>query len=95
MRLPHTGHTPIVMGRSQPWRLSGLVEMRGPRHLFRGQGEAITVAELLEDAVERGEGVRLNWPVDDLDFSPIRADELGQYPTVILPMPHGVQDGQD
>ncbi|HEU5472416.1 MAG TPA: hypothetical protein VFV67_17320 [Actinophytocola sp.] len=57
-----------------------------PGHLFRGQGEAITVAELLQDAIERGEGIRLNWPTDDLYASPIRADEQGQFPTVILPM---------
>ena len=54
-------------------------------HRFRGQGEAVTVAELLEDAVEQGEGLRLNWPTDDASASPIRADGLGQFPTVVLP----------
>ncbi|MFL6141752.1 MAG: hypothetical protein ACJ72N_07770 [Labedaea sp.] len=59
-----------------------------PGHRFRGQGEAITVAELLEDAIERGVGIRLNWPEDDLDRSPIQADEQGQFPTVVLPSLH-------
>lgn len=61
-------------------------------HVFRGQGEAITVAELLDDAAERRAGVRLNWPTDDREFSPIRPDDRGQYPTVILPRISG--DGQ-
>lgn len=55
-------------------------------HLFRGQGEAVTVAELLEEAAERGEPVRLNWPEGDLD----EADRMRPYvqdhfPTAILP----------
>ncbi|HEU5471026.1 MAG TPA: hypothetical protein VFV67_10265 [Actinophytocola sp.] len=60
-------------------------DYRRPGHLFRGHGEAITVTELLEEAIERGEGIRLNWPTDDLHASPIRTDEQGQFPTVILP----------
>jgi hypothetical protein len=56
-----------------------------PVHRFRGQGEAITVAELLEEAVEEGRGLRLNWPADDFDASPIQPDEQGQFPTVVLP----------
>ncbi|HEU5472232.1 MAG TPA: hypothetical protein VFV67_16380 [Actinophytocola sp.] len=58
---------------------------RRSRHRFRGQGEAITVAELVDDATEKGQGIRLSWPEDDLYRSPIRPDELGQFPTVILP----------
>ncbi|MFL6140842.1 MAG: hypothetical protein ACJ72N_03085 [Labedaea sp.] len=56
-----------------------------PIHRFRGQGEAITVAELLEEAIERGEGIRLSWPTEDTQASPIQADELGQWPTAVLP----------
>ncbi|HEU5471100.1 MAG TPA: hypothetical protein VFV67_10635 [Actinophytocola sp.] len=60
--------------------------VRRPIHRFRGQGEAITVAELVADAREEGRGLRLNWPVDDFLASPIRADERGQFPTVVLPL---------
>ena len=56
-----------------------------PIHRFRGQGEAVTVSELLDEAIQRGEGIRLNWPTDDLPASPIQADHLGQFPTAILP----------
>lgn len=56
-----------------------------PVHRFRGQGEAVTVAELLEEAVEENRGLRLNWPEDDFEASPIRPDERGQFPTVVLP----------
>ncbi|HEU5474104.1 MAG TPA: hypothetical protein VFV67_25950 [Actinophytocola sp.] len=57
----------------------------GAAHAFRGQGEAILVAELLEEAAERGQGIRLNWPEDDFEASPIRPDGWGQYPTAELP----------
>ncbi|HEU5471339.1 MAG TPA: hypothetical protein VFV67_11850 [Actinophytocola sp.] len=56
-----------------------------PLHRFYGQGEAITVPELLEEAIGNGHGLRLNWPVDDFAASPIRPDDQGQFPTVILP----------
>lgn len=35
------------------------------RHLFRGQGEAVTVAELLDNTLEQGKGAQLNWSADD------------------------------
>lgn len=55
-------------------------------HLFRGQGQAVTVAELLEEAAERGEGVRLNWPDTDLDEAGlVRPYVQDQFPTAILP----------
>jgi hypothetical protein len=59
---------------------------RGPAHLFRGQGEAVTVDELLEEAKQRGEGVRLNWPQTDLDEAGlVRPYVQDQFPTAILP----------
>lgn len=79
------------------WAICALVaDNRGrPKtHVFRGQGEAITVADLLDDAAERRAGVRLNWPTDDREFSPIRPDDRGQYPTVILPPISGDGEGQ-
>lgn len=55
-------------------------------HVFRGQGQAVTVAELLEDAAERGEPVRLNWPEDHLDKAGrMRPYVQDQFPTAILP----------
>jgi hypothetical protein len=58
----------------------------GSAHLFRGQGQAVTVAELLEEAAERGEGVRLNWPDTDLDEAGlVRPYVQDQFPTAILP----------
>jgi hypothetical protein len=57
-----------------------------PSHLFCGQGEAVTVAELLAEAREQGEGVRFNWPEDDLDRArPMRPYVQDQFPTAILP----------
>lgn len=57
-----------------------------PAHRFRGQGEAVTVAELLRDAQERGEGFRLNWTEDDLNtIGLIRPYARDQLPTTILP----------
>lgn len=54
-------------------------------HLLRGQGQAVTVAELLEEAAERGEPIRLNWP-NDLDGAGRKWPyEPQQFPTVILP----------
>jgi hypothetical protein len=59
---------------------------RGAAHVFRGQGEAVTVAELLNEAAERGEGVRLNWPEEDLDERGLaRPYAQDQFPTMILP----------
>jgi hypothetical protein len=59
-------------------------------HVFRGQGEAVTVAELLEDAAERGEAVRLNWSRRDLDAaSCVRQDTPDEFPTAILPRVDG------
>jgi hypothetical protein len=55
-------------------------------HVFRGQGEAVTVAELLEDAAERGDGIRLNWSRKDVDAAGrVRLDSLDEFPTAILP----------
>jgi hypothetical protein len=57
-----------------------------PAHLLRGQGEAVTVAELLEEAIERGEATRLNWPEGDLDQAGwVRPYAQDQFPTAILP----------
>lgn len=57
-----------------------------PAHLFRGQGECVTVAELLEEAVERGDGIRLNWPEDNLDdVGRVRPYVRDQFPTAVLP----------
>lgn len=46
----------------------------------------MTVAELLEEAVERGEPTRLNWPADNLDKAG-RVLPFAQhhFPTAILP----------
>ncbi|MFL6142510.1 MAG: hypothetical protein ACJ72N_11685 [Labedaea sp.] len=55
-------------------------------HVFRGQGEAITVAELLQEAVEQGEGMRLNWTGADLDAGGrVRPHMRDEFPTAILP----------
>jgi hypothetical protein len=54
-------------------------------HLFRGQGEAVTVAELLDEARERGEAIRLNWPDEPGHAGRVRPYALGQLPTAILP----------
>jgi len=55
------------------------------RHVFRGQGEAVTVAELVAEAKEQGEGVRLNWPEDDPDRPhATRPFVQDGFPTVIL-----------
>lgn len=54
-------------------------------HLFRGQGQAVTVAELLEEAAERGEPIRLNWPNDLDEAGRMRPYEPQQFPTAILP----------
>lgn len=56
-----------------------------PAHLFRGQGEAVTVAELLEEARERGGSVRPDWPKERLDEAGwVRPYARGQLPTVVL-----------
>ena len=56
-------------------------------HGFRGQGEAVTVAELLGDAAEHGEPVRLNWSQRDLDASRHgRPGIRDKFPTAILPI---------
>lgn len=68
------------------WLLIRRMRREGPAHLFRGQGEAVTVAKLLEEATERGEGVRLNWPDTDLDEAGlVRPNARDQFPTAILP----------
>lgn len=62
------------------------------RHVFKGQGEAVTVAELLEDTIEQGEGVRLNWSEADeakasdrwFGIRPYAKDQMG---TEIIPRP--------
>lgn len=56
------------------------------QHAFRGQGEAVTVAELLADAKERGEPIRLNWPTEDVDEAGLmRPYVQDQFPTAELP----------
>lgn len=35
------------------------------RHVHRGQGEAVTVDELVEETIEQGEPLRLNWSEQD------------------------------
>src|SRR2546429_78312 len=61
-------------------------ERNAPGHRFRGQGEAVTVAELVEDAVERGEAIRLNWPEgDNVETGRVRPYAQDQFPTTILP----------
>lgn len=73
------------------WYLVAIVrrdrlERNASSHRFRGQGEAVTVTELIEDAVERGEGLRLNWPQDDIDNTGrVRPYAQDQFPTAILP----------
>ena len=55
-------------------------------HVFRGQGEAVTVAELLEEAIEHGDGIRLNWSKDDLDaLGRVRPHVQDEFPTAVLP----------
>lgn len=55
-------------------------------HVFRGQGQAVTVSELLEEAAERGEPVQLNWTEDVLDEAGrMRPHVEDQFPTAILP----------
>jgi hypothetical protein len=73
------------------WYLVALVrrdrqERNALSHRFRGQGEAVTVAELVEDAVERGEAIRLNWSADDIaETGRVRPYAQDQFPTTILP----------
>lgn len=68
-------------------------ERNAPGHRFRGQGEAVTVAELVEDAVERGEAIRLNWPEGDIDETGrTRPYAQDQFPTTILPKIEGFGD---
>lgn len=56
------------------------------RHVFRGQGEAVTVAELLADAKERGDPTQLTWTPDDEDKAAlIRPYVQDQFPTAQLP----------
>lgn len=49
--------------------------------------EAVTVPELLERAITRGEPLRLAWPEDDADDVPqlMRAFVPDEYPTGVLP----------
>jgi hypothetical protein len=62
-------------------------------HAFKGQGEAVTVAELLEEAVEQGDSIRLNWSVDDLDsFGRVRPYVQDEFPTAILPKVEDVRE---
>jgi hypothetical protein len=61
-------------------------ERRTTRHVFRGQGEAITVQELLDDAADKGEPTRLNWPEDDFNNAGLmRLYVQDQFPTAIFP----------
>lgn len=56
------------------------------RHVFRGQGEAVTVAELLAEAQERGEPIQLNGTPDDEDKAALmRPYVQDQFPTAQLP----------
>ena len=65
-------------------------------HVFRGQGEAVTAAELLEEAVERGEGIRLNWSDDDVDeIERMRPFVQDQFPAAILPRVAAVSDEEE
>ena len=68
-------------------------ERNATGHRFRGQGDAITVAELVEDAVERGEAIRLYWPEGDIDETRrVRPYAQDQFPTTILPKVEGFGD---
>lgn len=78
------------------------------RHVFKGQGEAVTVAELVEEATEQGEAIRLNWSAEDearahsqwFGIRPYAKDQMGteiiqkpdDWPTEILPK---VEDDED
>lgn len=84
---------------------SARVRFRGddehPAHVFRGQGEVVTVAELLEAAREHDDGVRLKWRERDEARTRVTASgslnaqcwpgvrpyAQGQLPTVVLPKP--------
>jgi hypothetical protein len=55
------------------------------RHVFRGQGEAVTVAELLADAREKGKPTRLDQPaVHPSEAWLMRPYIHDQFPTVKL-----------
>lgn len=57
----------------------------GSAEMLQG-GPAVTVPELLEQAVQEGAALRLNWPEEDLDRArPMRPYVQDQFPTAILP----------
>lgn len=52
----------------------------------RNQGQAVTVAELLEDAKQHGEPLRLNWSRDELDaYGRVRPEAHDDLPTGVFP----------
>jgi hypothetical protein len=74
----------------------GLLGDTRPAHRFRGQGDAVTVAELLDEAGERGDGLRLNWPEHDLDRAGrVRPYVQDEFPTAILPRVDHNRDTDD
>src|SRR5687767_4693489 len=61
-------------------------------HVLQGQGEAVTVAELLEEAIEQGEPIRLNWSEDNVDaVGRVRPYVQNEFPTAVLPR---IEDGK-
>jgi hypothetical protein len=54
---------------------------------WRNQGQAVTVAELVELAIQQGEATRLHWAKDDLDvYGRVRPSAQHDLPTAILPV---------
>jgi hypothetical protein len=60
-------------------------DLNHPAHLFCGQSQAVTVAELVERAVRQKEGIQLNWPEEIDEAELVRPYAQDMFPTVILP----------
>jgi hypothetical protein len=70
------------------WRYPLPVRVKAyrPAHMLGDHSEAVTVAKLLDNACERGESVRLNWPVDEMGESElVRPNAQDEFPTAVLP----------
>ena len=79
------------------WFLLAQSRRERHRHVLRGQGEAVTVGELMEETIEQGEPLRLNWSKQDeakargrwRGIRPYAQDQLG---TEIMPHARRTED---
>jgi hypothetical protein len=60
-------------------------DLNRPAHLFCGQSQAVTVAELVARAARPKEGIQLNWPEEIDEAELVRPYAQDMFPTVILP----------